>query len=101
LIPGDGRSIGENVEKPICARGKTGHLNELPVIPATIVRWGWHLNGRYYTTPVYECSPIVVSMLMLRENDQFQRCIIAFHRHGMIKRLAMVAGSVEHLTYKK
>jgi hypothetical protein len=50
LTPGDGRSIGENVEKSFCARRKTGHLSKLPGIPATMVRCGWHLNRRYYTT---------------------------------------------------
>jgi hypothetical protein len=38
LIPGDGGSIDENVEKSICAQRKKGHLNKLPGIPATIVR---------------------------------------------------------------
>jgi hypothetical protein len=46
LIPGDGRAIGENVEKSICARRKTGHLSKLPGIPAMMVRWSWHLNRR-------------------------------------------------------
>jgi hypothetical protein len=50
LTPGDGRSIGEKVEKSICARRKTGHLSKPPFIPATMVRWSWHLNGRFYTT---------------------------------------------------
>jgi hypothetical protein len=33
-IPGDGRSIGENVEKSICARWKTVFCRSLAGIPA-------------------------------------------------------------------
>jgi hypothetical protein len=46
LIPDDVRSIGENVEKSICAQRKSDHRWSLAGIPARIEQIGWPFAGR-------------------------------------------------------